>query len=193
MSIVKIKFTKDVASRDKYFLSKDQKYVSTIFLRDGDVAGQFLENQKYHNRVGDNQAICITQSWGEEESKKLSSTEINNFGRELAERYFADHQVRVVTHLDTKCNHNHIMVDPVNFKTGKRVWNKKEHLHNLRGINDEISRENGLSVIEKVNTKSKVPQKARKAEHYSSSSRLHDLKKKLIFLKSMHAILGNIV
>ncbi|MBC8555008.1 MAG: relaxase/mobilization nuclease domain-containing protein, partial [Candidatus Brocadiales bacterium] len=184
MAVVNVRWIHDAAKDEDYYLSREDKYVSGIYLMDDKSATeQFVMNQKLHNNVGVNQSISLLQSWNEEESKKLSIEQINNMGRELTERYFPGHKALVVTHYNTKCIHNHIMVDPVNAQTGKRVKNKKEHLHKLRDLNDNIAKENGLSVIEKVNSKSKEPQKARKAEHYSSSSRIHDLKNKIDFSK----------
>ena len=185
MSVVNIEFSKDALDEEVYYLSREKKYVSKIDLWEDNktTTQQFLENQKFHGKVGVNQSIILLQSWNEEESKKLSVEQINGFGKELVERYFPGHQALVVTHFNTKCTHNHMLVDPVNLDTGKRVHNKKKHLYNLRNINDDIARENGLSVIEKVNTRSKTPQKARKAELYSSSSKIHDLKNKIDFSK----------
>ena len=70
-------------------------------------------------------------------------------GRELVERLLADnYEVVLATHLDHDHLHNHILFNAVSFKTGKKYRNNfKDYFIDIRGISDEICRENCLSVI----------------------------------------------
>ncbi len=72
-------------------------------------------------------------------------------GKELVERLFADkYEVVIATHLDHKHLHNHILINAVSFLDGKKYRNNfKDYFHNIRGISDQICRENCLSVIDK--------------------------------------------
>ena len=57
-------------------------------------------------------------------------------------------QVLVTTHLNTGTIHNHMVVNAVSYKDGKKFQNHiRDHIH-LREISDEICRERQLSVLE---------------------------------------------
>ncbi len=131
-----------------------------------------------------NVAFEVIHSFGPEESKYLSAEKINVMGTELAKRYFPDHEFMVVTHTDTDKTHNHILVNPVNEKTGKRdIINKKKHLYNLRAISNDISRENGLSIIRNTEKERKrnIPQEVKEIQRRGGSSYRLDLFQKADF------------
>ena len=71
-------------------------------------------------------------------------------GKELVQRLFADkYEVVIATHLDHDHLHNHIIINSVSFVDGSKYRNNfKDYFTDIRGISDEIFRENCLSVIE---------------------------------------------
>ena len=70
-------------------------------------------------------------------------------GVKLAEKMWGDRfQVVVATHLNTKCLHNHFVVNSVSFVDGKHYHDNKANLRLLRQRSDELCREYLLSVIE---------------------------------------------
>ncbi len=77
-------------------------------------------------------------------------------GEELIEKLFADrYEVVLATHINKGHIHNHIILNAVSFKDGRkyrRTFN--EYFKNIRGTSDEICRKYSLSVIE--NPKSKA-------------------------------------
>ena len=159
----------------------------------GSVIEKFMETQAIHGkniaRSGQsvNVAFEVIHSFNESESKALSSKNINSMGVELAKRYFPNHEFMVVTHTDTKHTHNHILVNPVNESTGKRdIIDKKEHLYNLRAIANDISRENGLSVIKTTEKERQrnIPQKVKEIERRGGKSYRLDLFQKADFARS---------
>lgn len=74
----------------------------------------------------------------------------NQLGLELAQKAFPDYQVAVYTQLDGKGHklHNHIIVNMPNLKTGEK-YHEHQSWQRLSRINDEISREHGLSIIDR--------------------------------------------
>lgn len=72
-------------------------------------------------------------------------------GLELAERLFADkYEVVIATHIDHKHLHNHIIFNSVSFTDGRKYRNNfKDYFRDIRGISDQICKENCLSVITK--------------------------------------------
>lgn len=75
--------------------------------------------------------------------------EAHRIGLELAEELWGDRfQVIVSTHLNTKCLHNHFLLNSVSFKDGRKYHDCLDSYKKLREVSDRICREHGLSVIE---------------------------------------------
>ena len=69
-------------------------------------------------------------------------------GIKLAEEMWGDRfEVVVSTHLNSHVIHNHFVINSVSFKDGKRYYDKRETLAELRSISDSLCEEYGLSVI----------------------------------------------
>lgn len=75
--------------------------------------------------------------------------EAHKIGLELAEALWGDRfQVLVATHLNTKCLHNHFVINSISFKDGKRFRDNRGTYHLMRETSDRICREHGLKIIE---------------------------------------------
>ncbi len=82
-------------------------------------------------------------------SGELTPEQAHEVGVKLAEKMWGDRfQVIVATHLNTKCLHNHFVVNSVSFLDGKHYHDNKANLRLLRQRSDELCREYELSVIE---------------------------------------------
>ncbi len=203
MAYLKIKWRKDISKNQGMSAKKYEKYLlkerSTELVVDchncvaGDAISQFEKTQLFYGKNKTrreenlNVAFEVIHSFSPQESKLLSAEKVNFMGVELAKRYFPDHEFMVVTHTDTDKTHNHILVNPVNEKTGKRdVTNKKKHLYNLRAVANDISRENGLSIIQQTEKEKKrnIPQKIREVQRRGGSSYRLDLFQKADFARS---------
>ena len=189
MSNIKIKFRKNAKALENYIFEHREldDPVSFNNCTENFVSEMFLATQKFHGKEDVNQAIHIIQSWGPEESQSVDPLRLNKLGHQLVSRYFPGHDFAVVTHTDTGKTHNHIMVNPVHSECGKRVKNKFEHFHKLKDINDELARENGLSII-KQHSREKWDKKSDKVKGIESRigfSKVKDLKEKLKFSMSV--------
>lgn len=90
--------------------------------------------------------------------------EAHKIGLEFAKELWGDRfQVIVTTHLNTKCLHNHFLLNSVSFKDGRKYHDCLDSYKKLREISDRICREHGLSVIENPG-KSKTPTNLYRAE-----------------------------
>ncbi len=194
MAYIKVKWRKVVSGNQGLSASEYEKYLlkergSEIIVTSNDcieqqVIDQFIytqnrfgQYQQSHHR-SDNIAFEVIQSFSPDESKTLPGSKVNDMGVELAKRYFPDHEFMVVTHTNTDKLHNHILVNPVNQVTGKRdVTDKKKHLYNLRSISNDVSRENGLSIIRETDQsrEMKLPQKVIEMNRRGAKSRRMDL------------------
>ncbi|MBT4761077.1 MAG: relaxase/mobilization nuclease domain-containing protein [Bdellovibrionaceae bacterium] len=194
MAYVKVKWRKDAPKKRELSASDYEKYllkergsdlaVNCNNCLEGQAIDQFAQMQtsfgQYEQRQNKstNIAFEVIQSFSAEQSKSLKVKNVNDMGAELAKRYFPDHQFMVVTHSDTNKLHNHILVNPVNHTTGKRdITDKKKHLYNLRSISNEISLENGLSIIKESDRSKemKLPQEVREMNRRGAKSRRMDL------------------
>ena len=79
---------------------------------------------------------------------EVTPEEAHQIGLETAGRMWGDRfQVVVTTHLNTDSVHNHMVVNAVSFKDGKKFENHISDHIRLREISDAVCREHGLSVL----------------------------------------------
>lgn len=134
------------------YLMKEREPESIVFsngVSPGSAMEDFKSTQEAFSKYKDNNmAFEIIQSWSEKESKVYGPERYTEIGQKMAESYFPGHEFLVITHQDKPHIHNHILVNPVNAETGKRVANKLDHLKKLRNLNDSLCHEYGLSTID---------------------------------------------
>lgn len=115
--------------------------------------------QKYPEKlkVGGEQKKAIKahhfiQSFKPGEVDPIKAHEI---GKQLCEKAFQNkHQIIISTHVDKGHIHNHIILNAVGLD-GKKYYSNKGSLIAVRSINDELSKENNLSIIDTEANKSK--------------------------------------
>ena len=79
----------------------------------------------------------------------LTPEEAHRIGLEFAEKAWPGFEVVVATHTDTRCIHNHFVLNSVNAETGYKYRTNRTHLETtLWKISDEICLAHGLSIIE---------------------------------------------
>ena len=92
------------------------------------------------------------------------------------------------THTDEEHAHNHIVLNPVNPETKRRIQNKKIHLKTLRELNDEIAIEHGLTPLapQIPGRRAGTSEKVRRIDAYRGQSFIFDLAEKAGFAR-VHA------
>ncbi|OTN82249.1 relaxase/mobilization nuclease domain-containing protein [Enterococcus faecium] len=93
------------------------------------------------------QAHLIIQAFSPEESAQLGAEKINQLGIELAQAIAPDHQIAVYTHVDRKHYHNHIVINSVNIKTGKKYHQHNEFKY-VKARNDKLLKKHGLAIVQ---------------------------------------------
>lgn len=107
---------------------------------------QFDTVRLCYNRTGGNVAYHAYQSFRGDE---VSPDEAHAIGVQLAEELWGDRfQIVVATHTNTSNIHNHIVINSVSFRDGRKFHDCKDTYRELQEKSDEICREHGLSVIE---------------------------------------------
>lgn len=150
MAYIKIGSSRNAAACLTYGECKNGKHRKDIVVDALNCSAETAKEEfaLMRNLWGKNNGIqihTIIQSFGEGE---VTMQQANGIGIETAKRLFGEHQVVVYTHNDGIGSkiHNHIMVNAVNFETGKKIDNHGL-LYEAREVSDEICRKRGLSVI----------------------------------------------
>lgn len=100
--------------------------------------------QKY-GKVGGNVAYHGYQSF---KTGEVTPEEAHAIGMETARRMWGkDYEIVVTTHLNTDNLHNHIVVNSVSFRTGRKFENHISDHYRLREISDRVCEEYGISVL----------------------------------------------
>ena len=71
----------------------------------------------------------------------------HEIGVALAKELWPDFQVIVATHMNTKCFHNHFVLNSVSYLHGGKFNGCKESYRKMRAASDRLCKEYGLSVI----------------------------------------------
>ena len=130
-------------------------YVSTINCNKRCARDEFAMVKKRFGKEGGIVAFHAYQSFAPGE---VNPSEAHSIGVELARRLWGDRfQIVVATHVNTKAVHNHLVINSISFKDGKRFHGCRETTGMLREMSDRICQEHGLSVIknpkgQRVNT-----------------------------------------
>lgn len=79
---------------------------------------------------------------------EVTPEEAHQIGLETARRMWGkDYEIVVTTHLNTDNLHNHIVVNSVSFRTGRKFENHISDHYKLREISDAVCLEQGKSVL----------------------------------------------
>lgn len=107
---------------------------------------EMMTTKQQYRKTDKQQFFQFVQSFPEDTD--LTPQEVHQIGLEFAAQQFADYEVLVATHCDTDNFHNHLLVNSVSFKTGKKLHQNHDDLVQHRKINDEICLAHGQQVLE---------------------------------------------
>ena len=95
-----------------------------------------MTTKRRFGKLGGNVAYHGFQSFA---TGEVTPEEAHSIGMETARRIWGgEYEIVVTTHLNTDNLHNHIIVNSVSFKTGRKFENHISDHHRLREISDEI-------------------------------------------------------
>ena len=125
----------------------DQKMFVTGINCEGETAyEEMMAVKRRYGKLGGNVAYHGYQSF---KPGEVTPEECHAIGIATARRMFgSEYQVVVTTHLNTTSMHNHLVVNSVSFRTGRKFENHIRDHFRLREISDAICREHRLSVLE---------------------------------------------
>lgn len=140
----------DLAATLNYVENSDKTdqtmYISGINCTKKRAYEQMMTTKRRFGKLGGNVAYHGYQSF---QSGEVTPEEAHRIGIETARRMWGDdYEIVVTTHLNTANIHNHIVLNSVSFRTGRKFENHISDHYKLREISDEVCREHGKSVIE---------------------------------------------
>ena len=103
-----------------------------------------MQTKEQYQKTGGILAWHGYQSFAEGE---VDATTAHEIGIKLAEELWPNFEVVVATHLNTKCFHNHFVVNSVSYLTGKKFNTCKASYQRMRDVSDRLCKEYQLSVI----------------------------------------------
>lgn len=149
-TIDKMYLDDDLAKALEY-VANDEKtdrsmYVSAINCPKQRAYESMMTTKRRFGKLGGNVAYHGFQSF---KTGEVTPEEAHEIGMETARRMWGnDYEIVITTHLNTDNLHNHIVVNSVSFKTGRKFENHISDHHRLREISDAVCRERGKSVLE---------------------------------------------
>lgn len=104
-----------------------------------------MATKRRYGKLGGNVAYHGYQSFV---SGEVTPEEAHQIGLETARRMWGkDYEIVVTTHLNTDNLHNHIVVNSVSFRTGRKFENHISDHYKLRELSDAVCLERGKSVL----------------------------------------------
>ncbi len=136
------KIVKYVLSREK----TDKKIVSGKDLSPSNADIEMNATKDLYNKKSGITYHHIIQSF---KPNEVSPEKAHTIGMELAENQFKNHEVLIATHKDKEHTHNHLIVNSVSFKDGRKLISNKKTLREIKHENDKICTRENLSTVEK--------------------------------------------
>ena len=124
----------------------DQKmYVSAINCPKQLAYETMMDTKRRYGKLGGNVAYHGYQSF---KTGEVTPEEAHRIGMETARRMWGDnYEIVVTTHLNTDNIHNHMVVNSVSFRTGRKFENHVSDHYRLREISDAVCQEHGKSIL----------------------------------------------
>lgn len=104
----------------------------------------FSDTKKMYNKTSGRRYYHVVQSFNPKDN--ISPEKAHKIGVKLAKKQFGDkgYEVGVFTHTDKKHIHNHIVINSVNAKTGKKFKSKGKDLWRIKKYSNKLAKENQL-------------------------------------------------
>ena len=132
------------------YVANDEKtdralFVDTINCPKKRAHEQMMATKRRFGKIGGNVAYHGYQSFVKGE---VTPEEVHAIGMETARRMWGDaYEMIVTTHMNTDNLHNHMVVNSVSFRTGKKFANHIADHYRLREISDAVCIEHGKSIL----------------------------------------------
>lgn len=128
---------------------------------------EMMTTKRRFQKIGGRMFYQFVQSFSPAED--VTPEEVHAIGLELAQRLFPEYEVVVATHVDADHLHNHLIVNSVSWKDGRKLHQNAADLQRQRQASDAICAAHGLTVLEPP--RKHVQDKAMRPGEYRSAVR----------------------
>lgn len=136
----------------------DERYfVSGVNCMEETAYREMIQTKARYGKMDKVQCFHAIQSFAPGEATPETAHEI---GVKFAQQMWGDRfEVIVSTHVNTRCLHNHFVINSVSYKDGKKYYDRKPDKDRMRELSDALCREYSLSVVDTPDT--------RRSKHYA--------------------------
>ncbi len=124
---------------------QDRQLVTGVNCQAQSAYDDFLNTKLLYHKDGGRMFYHLVQSFPS--GAEVNPTTAHAAALKLAEQ-FKDHEVLVCTHTDRDHVHSHLIINSVNFETGRKLHVDGDVIQQLKMVNDQICAELGLPVFE---------------------------------------------
>ena len=139
--------------QDKKTEFEGQRLITGINCQPESVYADFMTTKRLYHKTDGVLFYHMVQSFPKGEA--VDPVTAHAAALKLAE-YFEGYEVLVCTHTDREHSHSHLLINSVNFDTGKKLHIAKEQLQELRQRNDQVCKEFSLPVFQPREQKQKT-------------------------------------
>ena len=134
--------------------TEQKMFVSSI---NCDVESAYKDMIRTKKRFCKESGILAFHSYHSFAPGEVTPTLAHEIGLKVANEMWGDRfEVVVSTHLNTKCLHNHFVINSVSFIDGKRYYDNHTSYAELRKVSNDICSEYGLSTLEEKITRTGI-------------------------------------
>ena len=123
----------------------DETLISGIHCMPESAMEEFQFTKRQFHKEGGRTYYHIIQSFSPDDN--ITPQMAHEIGKRFAE-YFPGYQIVIATHRNTDHIHNHIVMNSVNFETGRKFHQTAEELQKVKEYSNRLCREYGLSQTE---------------------------------------------
>ncbi len=135
-----------VQDKKVYDEDSSRRLVSGVNCDGENAFTEFMFTKESYKKTDGMNFYQYVQSFSQDE--KISAEDVHKIGLEFAEKAWPGYEVLVATHSDADHLHNHFVINSVGFENGKKLRQPPDTVKKLRGLNDDICKSHGLSVLE---------------------------------------------
>ena len=158
MAIVKFVAAKRTIKSALNYITNPEKtnetLVSGVNCTPESAESEFDFTKTKFNKHGGREYYHIVQSFSPDDN--ITPEIAHEIGIKFAE-YFKGYQIVISTHCDKDHIHNHMIMNSVNYKTGKKFHQTKEDLMRVKEFSNKLCLEYGLSQTEEKSNWKEMP------------------------------------
>lgn len=148
MGMIKIYNSKAYVGKLEKYLKNEKKTNEKLqsYINMGEnISLEFSKTKELYDKKNGRKYYHFIQSFHVDE-ENITAEEINQIGKELAQKTFGDkgYEVAIITHTDQEHFHNHIVVNSVNKKTGIKYQDTITQLYDIRRESNRLCKEHNL-------------------------------------------------